>query len=65
MPLATASQTIGPYWHLIEDKGWADLTRFGAEGETITLTGRVLDGDGNALCRCLRGDLAVRPTGVR
>ena len=27
---ATASQTIGPYWHLIEDKSWADLTRFGA-----------------------------------
>lgn len=46
MPIATASQTIGPYWHLIEDKSWADLTRFGAEGETITLTGRVLDGDG-------------------
>ena len=46
MPVATASQTIGPYWHLIEDKSWADLTRFGAEGEKITLTGRVLDGDG-------------------
>ena len=46
MPVATASQTIGPYWHLIEDKDWADLTRFGAEGEQITLTGRVLDGDG-------------------
>lgn len=46
MPAATASQTIGPYWHLIEDKDWADLTRFGAEGEKITLTGRVLDGDG-------------------
>ncbi|HET8997585.1 MAG TPA: protocatechuate 3,4-dioxygenase subunit alpha [Acetobacteraceae bacterium] len=46
MPFATASQTIGPYWHLIEDKSWSDLTRFGAEGERITLTGRVLDGDG-------------------
>jgi len=31
MPAATASQTIGPYWHLIEHKEWADLTRFGAE----------------------------------
>ena len=46
MPSATASQTIGPYWHLIEDKDWADLTRFGAEGEKIVLTGTVYDGDG-------------------
>jgi protocatechuate 3,4-dioxygenase alpha subunit len=46
MPTATASQTIGPYWHLLEDPAWADLTRFGAEGEKITLTGAVLDGDG-------------------
>ena len=46
MAIATASQTIGPYWHLIEDPSWADLTRFGAEGEKITLTGAVLDGDG-------------------
>src|SRR5208337_5126526 len=46
MSIATASQTIGPYWHLLEDKSWADLTRFGAEGERITLVGRVLDGDG-------------------
>jgi protocatechuate 3,4-dioxygenase alpha subunit len=45
-PTATASQTIGPYWHLIEDKSWADLTRFGAEGEKIVLTGTVYDGDG-------------------
>ena len=46
MPIATASQTIGPYWHLLEDASWADLTRFGVEGEKITLTGAVLDGDG-------------------
>ena len=46
MPIATASQTIGPYWHLLEDPSWADLTRFGAQGEKITLTGAVLDGDG-------------------
>ena len=46
MPSATASQTIGPYWHLLEDPSWADLTRFGAEGEKITLTGAILDGDG-------------------
>ncbi len=47
MGFTTASQTIGPYWHIIEDKALADLTRFGAEGERIELTGRVLDGDGN------------------
>ena len=29
MPAATASQTIGPYWHLVEHPEWADLTRFG------------------------------------
>lgn len=46
MAIATASQTIGPYWHILEDKSWADLTRFGAEGERIVLTGRVYDGDG-------------------
>jgi len=46
MPAATASQTIGPYWHLIEDASWADLTRFGAEGPRITLTGTIRDGDG-------------------
>jgi protocatechuate 3,4-dioxygenase alpha subunit len=46
MPIATASQTIGPYWHIIEDKSWSDLTRFGAKGDKIVLTGTVLDGDG-------------------
>jgi protocatechuate 3,4-dioxygenase alpha subunit len=44
---ATASQTIGPFWHLIEHPEWADLTRFGAAGERITLTGSIVDGDGN------------------
>lgn len=46
MPATTASQTIGPYWHLIEDKSWEDLTRFGAKGETLILTGTIRDGDG-------------------
>ena len=46
MPVATAAQTIGPYWHLIEHPEFADLTRFGAQGERIILTGRVTDGDG-------------------
>ncbi len=44
MPVATASQTIGPYWALIEHKEMADLTRFGAAGERIVLTGRITDG---------------------
>jgi protocatechuate 3,4-dioxygenase alpha subunit len=43
---ATAAQTIGPYWHLIEDPALADLTRFGAQGERISFAGRVLDGAG-------------------
>ncbi len=46
MTPATAAQTIGPFWHLLEEKSWADLTRFGAAGEPIVLTGRVIDGDG-------------------
>lgn len=46
MPVATSAQTIGPYWSLIEHPDMADLTRFGAEGERILLTGRVTDGDG-------------------
>lgn len=49
MPVATANQTIGPFWHLIEDLTWADLTRFGAEGEKIVLTGTVTDGGGNTV----------------
>ena len=46
MPSATGSQTIGPFWHLIEHPEWADLTRFGAAGQRLTLTGSVIDGDG-------------------
>ncbi len=46
MPSATAQQTIGPYWHLLEDPQVADLTRFGAPGPAITLQGRLFDGAG-------------------
>jgi len=46
MPIATASQTIGPFWRLINDPTWADLTRFGATGDVIVLTGIVSDGLG-------------------
>lgn len=47
--VATASQTIGPFWHLLEEPGWADLTRFGATGRHIVLHGRITDGDGAAV----------------
>jgi protocatechuate 3,4-dioxygenase alpha subunit len=47
MAVATASQTIGPYWHLVEDPSWSDLTRFGAAGRKIILTGTVTDGAGD------------------
>jgi protocatechuate 3,4-dioxygenase alpha subunit len=47
MPSATSSQTIGPFWHLIEHPEWADLTRLGAAGHQVTLTGTIIDGDGN------------------
>ncbi len=47
MGIATAAQTIGPYWHLIEDKSFADLTRFGATGEVISLVGTITDGNGD------------------
>ena len=35
MPSATGSQTIGPFWHLIEHSEWADLTRFGGAGQRL------------------------------
>src|ERR1700745_964017 len=63
MPSATASQTIGPYWHLLEDPSWADLTRFGAQGERMTLTGAVLDGDGRACAAACVGILTSDPPG--
>ena len=47
MPSATSSQTIGPFWHLIEHPEWADLTRFAAAGDQVRLSGTVTDGDGN------------------
>lgn len=44
---ATAFQTIGPYWHLLEHDEQADLTRFGAKGEQIVLAGSIRDGNGD------------------
>ena len=42
----TSSQTIGPFWHLLGEGGYPDLTALGATGPRIEITGRVLDGDG-------------------
>jgi len=46
MPTFTASQTIGPFWHMLADPAAGELTRFGATGARLQLTGRVFDGDG-------------------
>lgn len=55
---ATASQTAGPFWHLIDFPGWADLLRAdgpnaGIAGERITLLGRITDGDGAPCPDCM------------
>lgn len=45
-PVATASQTVGPYFHLATDRfSIADMAG-DVPGEKITIAGRVLDGDG-------------------
>jgi protocatechuate 3,4-dioxygenase alpha subunit len=50
---ASASQTAGPYWHLVDFPEWADTTRHFAgklpSGERIVLTGRITDGAGAAV----------------
>jgi protocatechuate 3,4-dioxygenase alpha subunit len=55
---ATAHQTAGPYWHMIDFPEWADLLRPGSgnegvAGERIVLTGRITDGDGAAVVDAL------------
>jgi protocatechuate 3,4-dioxygenase alpha subunit len=65
MAIVTANQTIGPYWHLLEDKSWADLTRFGAEGEKIVLTGTLYDGDGPFPEGCIEIWQSDPPSGPR
>jgi protocatechuate 3,4-dioxygenase alpha subunit len=49
MKPVTPSQTIGPFWHLLDDPALADLTRSGAAGAKLVLTGRVIDGDGTTV----------------
>jgi protocatechuate 3,4-dioxygenase alpha subunit len=45
--IPTSSQTIGPFFReALERPAWSDLTRDGAEGETIRIEGVVRDGDG-------------------
>lgn len=46
MKPVTPSQTIGPFWHPLAEPALADLTRFGAAGDKLTLTGTIVDGDG-------------------
>lgn len=51
MTRATASQTAGPFWHMIDFPEWADLLRADgpnaqAVGERITLSGQITDGAG-------------------
>jgi protocatechuate 3,4-dioxygenase alpha subunit len=58
MTAATASQTAGPYWHMIDYPEWADLLRPGSgnegvRGEKVVLTGRITDGDGAPLTDAL------------
>jgi protocatechuate 3,4-dioxygenase alpha subunit len=54
---ASASQTAGPYWHLIDFPEWADTTRHFADalpaGEKVVLTGTVTDGGGNLVTDAL------------
>jgi protocatechuate 3,4-dioxygenase alpha subunit len=49
--IASASQTAGPYWHLVDFPEWSDTTRHFKDalppGERITLTGRITDGGGS------------------
>jgi len=46
-PVATASQTVGPFFHYaLARPDWSDLTAAGARGEKIRVEGRILDGDG-------------------
>ena len=45
--VATASQTVGPFFHIgLEKLCVADLAKSAAGGEKVSIQGRVLDGDG-------------------
>ena len=44
--VATASQTVGPYFHIGMDRHYVSDMADGAQGERLVVQGRVLDGDG-------------------
>ena len=45
--LATAAQTVGPFFHIgLEKLCIADLAKAASSGEKVSIRGRVLDGDG-------------------
>ena len=58
-PIPTASQTVGPFFHVgLRHPELADLTRGGkAKGETIVIEGQVRDGDGAPVCEPLQRDV--------
>jgi protocatechuate 3,4-dioxygenase alpha subunit len=52
--LPTASQTVGPYWHI--GLSWLTIDRLAATdvpGEPITIEGQVIDGDGQPVTDAL------------
>jgi len=52
--LPTASQTVGPFWHI--GMTWLAVDRLAAaveRGERVTIEGRVLDGDGQGVSDAL------------
>jgi len=51
---ATTSQTVGPYFSIgLTRLKKVDLTAPGVSGERVTVSGRVLDGDGNPVSDCV------------
>ena len=50
MPAPSSSQTVGPFFSFaLHHEHWNDLTAAKPDGETIRISGRVLDGDGAAV----------------
>lgn len=48
--IPTASQTVGPYLHLgLTQITFPDIAKDASKGETILITGRVLDGEGQPI----------------
>ena len=66
--VASASQTAGPYWHLVDFPEWADTTRHFADnlpaGERITITGTIRDGAGALVTDAMVEIWHADPTGT-